>query len=57
MKYRYIYEQWGEIYCKAEITKDDLIRVKNRDYDFLIDIQERSYFDGENNEWKVIEEK
>lgn len=37
------------------IDRDDLARVKNKDYDYLIDTQEGKYFDAENNSWKDIE--
>ena len=44
----------GEISSKDEITSEDLARVKNRDYERLIDTQEGKWFDAENNEWKII---
>jgi hypothetical protein len=38
-----------------ELTKDDLVRVKNRTYDLLINKIEETYYDAEDNEWKPIE--
>mgnify|MGYP001566594453 CR=1 FL=1 len=40
------------ISSKDEITSEDLVKVKNRDYKKLIDIQENKWFDAEVNEWK-----
>ncbi len=55
MKYRYIYEKWGEIRGKDAITKEDLANVKSRNYDFLIDLEEMKFFDADDNDWKTIE--
>lgn len=40
---------WG----KNELTKEYLIGVKQRG-DMLIDIENKTYFDTENNKWKPI---
>jgi hypothetical protein len=54
MKYRYIFEKWGEIYGTNQLTREHLIAVKDRQSDYLIDTLEGKYFDAENNEWKDI---
>lgn len=55
MKYRYIFEKWGEVRGTNQLAKEHLIAVKDRHSDFLIDTLEGKYYDGENNEWKDIE--
>lgn len=43
-----------EITSQEEITKDDLIALKNRRSDYIIDTKEGKYFDAKANEWKEI---
>lgn len=54
MKYRYLFEKWGEIYGTNQLTREHLIAVKERQSDFLVDVLEGKWFDAENNEWKPI---
>jgi hypothetical protein len=56
MKYRYIFEKWGEIYGTNQLTREHLIAVKDRQSEYLIDTLEGKWFDAENNEWKDIKE-
>ncbi len=55
MKYRYLFEKYGEVRGTNQITKEHLVDVKNRRSDYLIDVQEGTYYDAENNVWNEIE--
>lgn len=55
MKYRYLFEKWGEVRGTNDLNQQHLVNVRNRSSDFLIDTENGTYYDGENNEWKEIE--
>ena len=44
-------------YQTDEISREDLGAIKNRDCDFLIDIQNGTIFNPKDNEWIKIPEK
>lgn len=50
---KYIRTNTSFIWGKNDITKEYLIGVKQTG-DILIDIENKTYFDTENNEWKPI---
>lgn len=54
MKYRYLFEKFGEVHGTNELTKQHLIDVKNRMSDLLIDTENGTYYDADNNEWVAI---
>lgn len=45
-----------DIACSDEITKEDLIDLKGRYLDYIIDTTSGTYFVPEENVWKDIEE-
>lgn len=55
MKYKYLFEKYGEVRGTNELTKQHLIDVKNRHSDYLINVEDGTYYDAENNTWKEIE--
>lgn len=55
MKYSHLKINGSLIWGTNELTRDDLIRLKQRSYDCIIDVQEGKYFDVETNSWKEIE--
>lgn len=40
-----------------EVTKDDLIKVRDNYCDAIIDTENKTYYDGKSNEWVAIDEK
>jgi len=46
----------GDLAIKPHITRDDLISVKNKSFDYIIDLDTKKYFDPEKNEWVEISE-
>lgn len=42
------------LYATNEISKRDLIDVKEKHLDWLIDVENETYFDAENNQWVKI---
>lgn len=55
MKYRYLKITGNTIWGTNNLTKDDLVRLKNHGYDAIIDLEELKYFEAEENQWKNIE--
>lgn len=43
------------IWATDTITREDLIRLKDRAYDAILDLHEWKYFDVDDNSWKDIE--
>lgn len=50
---KYIRTNASVIWGKNELTKEYLIGVKQTG-DILINIEDKTYFDTENNEWKKV---
>lgn len=50
---KYIRTNASVIWGKNELTKEYLIGVKNTG-DILIDIENKTFFDAENNKWSPI---
>lgn len=55
MKYRYIFEKWGEVRGTNDLQNQHLLNARDHRCDYLIDLQNATYYDAENNEWKPIE--
>lgn len=55
MKKYLIISHWEGISAKEEVTKVDLVGVKDGSIDYLIDTQENKYFDAKDNIWREIE--
>ena len=51
----YILIYSDSVYQTDNLTKDHLVRLKQRLYDLIIDTQTNSIFDVETNSWKKIE--
>jgi len=47
---------WKKLEFKDRIGKEDLIRLKNRYLDWILDLEAEKYFDVEANEWKYVKE-
>lgn len=57
MKRYLIIGYYGENYQTDAIQKQDLVRVKERVTDFVIDTQNGTVFDPDTNSWKEIEKR
>lgn len=42
-------------WAKNEITKHDLLEVRNGVVDMIIDLETKSFYDASENEWKPIQ--
>ena len=54
MKFRYLKITGSVIWGTNTITRDDLVRVKNRSYDAVIDLQNMTTFNADTNSWDEI---
>jgi len=54
MKWRYLKIGGGIIWGTNNLTRDDLVRRKNGGYDNIIDLQEGTEFDPDENAWVAI---
>lgn len=54
MKYKYLKINGSVIWGQNEITKDDLVKVKERYYDTIINTETSYYYDADENEWLDI---
>lgn len=55
MSYKYLKIAPGLIQGTNELTKDDLVRCKNGGYDYIIDLENGTFFNAEENNWEKIE--
>lgn len=56
MKYRYLKVTSGDlVWGTNELKKTDLLSVKRGLYEAIIDLQNMTSYDAENNEWKEID--
>lgn len=51
---RYLITSDYDLYTIDEITKDDLVRLKQGKLQLIVDTKEGKYFDVDNNNWKDI---
>ena len=55
MKYKYLKINGIAIWGQNYITKDDLVKVKERYYDTIINTETNQYYDADENKWLDIE--
>ena len=55
MKYKYLKVNGRMIWGENELSRDMLIKVKNRFYDTIINVEEGTYYDADENKWLEIE--
>lgn len=55
MKYRFLKINGKLIWGENTVTKEMLIMVKNRQYDTIIDLEDGTYYDADENNWLQIE--
>lgn len=53
--FRYIKVNGSLLWGEHELTKDMLVRVKQNQYDTIIDLHTMTYYDPDDNEWKTIQ--
>jgi hypothetical protein len=51
---KYIKTLGDIIYSTDNLKQSDLISLKEKRYDCVIDVENEKYFDAEKNEWKDI---
>lgn len=51
---KYIKVERDMLWGTDAITRDDLVRVRNRTYDTIINLDDLTQYDAENNTWKSI---
>lgn len=54
MKFRYLKITGSLIWGTNNLTRDDLVKVKNHSYDAIIDLQNMTTFDADNNSWEEV---
>ena len=54
MKFKYLKITGEMVWGVNEITREALGRLKDGGYDAIINIEEGTMFDADNNEWKEI---
>lgn len=54
MKFRYIKVTGDLLWGKNNISKNDLAQVAQGNIETIIDLENMTQFDAENNEWKEI---
>lgn len=47
---------WRKLEFKDRIGKEELVLLKERRLDFIVDLEAEKYFDVEANEWKFVTE-
>lgn len=54
-KFKYIKINGGVLWGEQELTKEMLGMVARQLYDTIINLEDMTYFDPDDNEWKEIE--
>lgn len=54
MKRRYLKITGSVIWATNELTREDLVRLKDRVYDAILDLNEWKQFNAEKNAWEDI---
>ena len=49
------FQEYSSVKFKAEITREDLSKTKTDSYWQVINLENRTYFDPQKNEWLKIE--
>jgi len=57
MRYLILGHFLSENYFTDEITKRDLLDLKEHSTDYIVDLINKTYFDTKENKWIPIEEK
>lgn len=55
MKYKYLKISGDLVWGTNELTKDDLIRAKAGGYEVIINLEDFTQYDPEENIWKEVE--
>jgi hypothetical protein len=54
-KFKYIKINGNMLWGENSLTKEHLIMVKNGQYDTIINLEDMTYYDADENEWKAID--
>lgn len=54
IKSKYLKINGKVLWASNEITKDDLVRVKNGAYDTIVNLEEMTHYDADDNTWREI---
>ena len=55
MEYKYLKIMGSIVWGTNDLNKDDLGRLKQHNYDAIVDTEEGKTFDADSNKWKEIE--
>lgn len=56
MKKYLLIGSWKEIEFKVELTKEDLVALKEKILDWILNLEDETFFDSEKNEWRKVSE-